>query len=277
MFIRAACVAVGAVVAVVACVSPAWADPDPVSAPPPLPNVNAYLPISPVGYSVMGGNWYAFAGPVGVTCVINKTSGGYGCSGALPGAPEGANLVSAGPVGPPSFASTGQPIFGAVGEVKALPPNTRLSFREISCGVDGAGVVERPFCDEMAGLLQHADLAISRAGAGSLSELAVCGTPAILVPFPQAADRHQDANAAAAAALGAAVIVWQHAPEEPALRQAIWRLLGARLAGAGGPDDGPAQAGEAGNDPLATLRAGMASLAVRDADRRLADLLVTLA
>jgi UDP-N-acetylglucosamine--N-acetylmuramyl-(pentapeptide) pyrophosphoryl-undecaprenol N-acetylglucosamine transferase len=143
--------------------------------------------------------------------------------------------------------------------------------------LDGAGVVERPFCDEMAGLLQHADLAISRAGAGSLSELAVCGTPAILVPFPQAADRHQDANAAAAAALGAAVIVWQHAPEEPALRQAIWRLLGARLAGAGGPDDGPAQAGEAGNDPLATLRAGMASLAVRDADRRLADLLVTLA
>jgi len=141
MFIRATCVAAGAAVAVVASVSPAWADPDPVPAPPPLPNVNAYLPISPVAYSVMGGNWYAFAGPVGVTCVINKTSGGYGCSGALPGTPEGTNLVSAGPVGAPSFGSTGQPIFGAVGEVKALPPNTRLSFREISCGVDGAGVV----------------------------------------------------------------------------------------------------------------------------------------
>ena len=51
--------------------------------------------------------------------------------------------------------------------------------------------VERAFSDEMPGLLQHADLAISRSGAGSLSELAVCATPALLVPFPQAADDHQ--------------------------------------------------------------------------------------
>jgi UDP-N-acetylglucosamine--N-acetylmuramyl-(pentapeptide) pyrophosphoryl-undecaprenol N-acetylglucosamine transferase len=127
-------------------------------------------------------------------------------------------------------------------------------------------VVERPFSDELPGLLQHCDLAISRAGAGSLSELAVCGTPTILVPYPQAADRHQDANAAAAAALGAAVIVWQHEPGEPALDQAVWRLLGPRLEGKGG--DG---------DPLLTLRQGMQQLAVRDADQRLAKLLVDLA
>jgi UDP-N-acetylglucosamine--N-acetylmuramyl-(pentapeptide) pyrophosphoryl-undecaprenol N-acetylglucosamine transferase len=127
-------------------------------------------------------------------------------------------------------------------------------------------VVERPFSDELPGLLQHVDLAISRAGAGSLSELAVSGTPTILVPFPQAADRHQDANAAAAAAVGAAVIVWQHEPGEPALEQAVWRLLGPRLRGS---------AGEA--DPLLTLRTGMETLAVRDADRQLAQLLVALA
>lgn len=120
------------------------------------------------------------------------------------------------------------------------------------------GVVERPFSDELPGLLQHADLAISRAGAGSLSELAVCGTPTILVPFPQAADRHQDANAAAAAELGAAVIVWQHGPEEEALERAVWRLLGPRLRGV-----------EAAVDPLQELRAGMARLAVRDAEQRL--------
>jgi UDP-N-acetylglucosamine--N-acetylmuramyl-(pentapeptide) pyrophosphoryl-undecaprenol N-acetylglucosamine transferase len=126
------------------------------------------------------------------------------------------------------------------------------------------GVVEREFSDELPGLLQHADLAISRAGAGSLSELAVCGTPTILVPFPAAADRHQDANAAAAADLGAAEIVAQHAPGEPALEQAVWRLLGPRLAGA------------AAADPLVALRAGMERLAVRDADRRLAELLVAL-
>ena len=125
--------------------------------------------------------------------------------------------------------------------------------------------VERPFSEEMAGLLQHADLVISRAGAGSLSELAVCGSPAILVPFPQAADRHQDANAGAAAAVGAAVIVWQHPPEHPALAQAIWRLLGPRLRGC-----------DPASDPLLRLRAGMARLAVRDADQLLAALLLEL-
>ncbi len=126
--------------------------------------------------------------------------------------------------------------------------------------------IERPFSDELPGLLQHAQLAISRAGAGSLSELAVCGTPTILVPFPQSADHHQDANAEAAAEAGAAVIVWQHAPEHWALEQAVWRLLGPRLRGA-----------SAGLDPLHTLSAGMERLAVRDADQRLAELLIELA
>jgi UDP-N-acetylglucosamine--N-acetylmuramyl-(pentapeptide) pyrophosphoryl-undecaprenol N-acetylglucosamine transferase len=125
--------------------------------------------------------------------------------------------------------------------------------------------VERPFSDEVPGLLQHADLVISRAGAGSLSELAVCGSPTILVPFPQAADRHQDANAGAAAALGAAVIVWQHPPGQPALEQAIWRLLGPRLRGC-----------DPTVDPLLRLRSGMERLAVRDADQLLAQLLVEL-
>jgi UDP-N-acetylglucosamine--N-acetylmuramyl-(pentapeptide) pyrophosphoryl-undecaprenol N-acetylglucosamine transferase len=127
------------------------------------------------------------------------------------------------------------------------------------------GVVERPFSEELPGLLQHADLAISRAGAGSLSELAVCGTPTILVPFPQAADRHQDANAAAAAELGAALIVWQHPPDDEALERAVWRLLGPRLRG-----------GEAVVDPLLELRAGMERLAVRDAEQRLVERLTAL-
>ena len=124
---------------------------------------------------------------------------------------------------------------------------------------------ERPFSDEVPGLLQHADLVISRAGAGSLSELAVCGSPTILVPFPQAADKHQDANAGAAAALGAAVIVWQHPAEHPALGQAIWRLLGPRLRGC-----------DPAVDPLLHLRAGMERLAVRDADHLLAGVLMEL-
>ena len=124
------------------------------------------------------------------------------------------------------------------------------------------GVVERPFSDDIPGLLQHADLAVSRSGAGALSELAVCRTPAVLVPYPAAADRHQDANAAAAAEVGAAVIVWQHVPGEAALEHALWRLLGPRLRGAA-----------ATRDPLVAMAAAMVQLAVRDADQRVAAML----
>ena len=52
-----------------------------------------------------------------------------------------------------------------------------------------------PFCDDVATLLSAADLVVSRAGAGTIAELMRCATPAILVPFPRAADNHQWANA----------------------------------------------------------------------------------
>ena len=126
-------------------------------------------------------------------------------------------------------------------------------------------LAERRFSDDIPGLLQHADLAISRAGAGSLSELAVCGTPSVLVPFPQAADRHQDANAACAASFGAAVIVHQHDPDQPVLATTVQRLLGARL---GQPDADP--------QLLPQMQQGMAELAERDADQQLANLIQQL-
>lgn len=119
----------------------AGADPSPAP-PPPIPDVNVYTPLNPADYTVAGTTWYGFAGPPGVICIINRQNGDYGCSGPLPGAPDGANLVSAGQFGPPAFSSTAQPLFAvATGRVNALPPGTRLSFRDISCGVDAAGAV----------------------------------------------------------------------------------------------------------------------------------------
>lgn len=53
-----------------------------------------------------------------------------------------------------------------------------------------------PFSDRVGVLMSAADLVLSRAGAGTLSELVRCETPAILVPYPFAADNHQRANAA---------------------------------------------------------------------------------
>lgn len=65
------------------------------------------------------------------------------------------------------------------------------------------------FCDRVAELLSAADLVVSRAGAGTLAELVRCEAPAILVPFPHAADDHQRANAAFFAQQGAGLVLEQ--------------------------------------------------------------------
>jgi UDP-N-acetylglucosamine--N-acetylmuramyl-(pentapeptide) pyrophosphoryl-undecaprenol N-acetylglucosamine transferase len=61
----------------------------------------------------------------------------------------------------------------------------------------------------MGELMSAADLVVSRAGAGTLAELIRCETPAILVPYPQAADNHQQANAAYFERQGGGVVVPQ--------------------------------------------------------------------
>jgi UDP-N-acetylglucosamine--N-acetylmuramyl-(pentapeptide) pyrophosphoryl-undecaprenol N-acetylglucosamine transferase len=61
--------------------------------------------------------------------------------------------------------------------------------------------------DEMASVMFASDLAISRAGGATRAELALAGVPALVVPFPQAADNHQTANAKAYVAAAACRMV----------------------------------------------------------------------
>jgi hypothetical protein len=114
----------------------AAAQPPAPAPPPPAPNVNAWPPVSPAEFSAMNGTWYAFGAPGGLTCVIQR-GGAYGCSGAIPAAPGGANLVSGGIGGVPTFANAAAPFSNAVEKVNPLPANTRLSFQTVSCGTDG--------------------------------------------------------------------------------------------------------------------------------------------
>jgi UDP-N-acetylglucosamine--N-acetylmuramyl-(pentapeptide) pyrophosphoryl-undecaprenol N-acetylglucosamine transferase len=66
-----------------------------------------------------------------------------------------------------------------------------------------------PFFSDMADRLAEAHLVICRSGASTVSEIAVIGRPAILVPYPYALDHDQAANAAALVAEGGAQVVQQ--------------------------------------------------------------------
>lgn len=64
-----------------------------------------------------------------------------------------------------------------------------------------------PFIQDMPGAFARADLLVCRAGAGAVAELGAAGKPAILVPFPFAADQHQLHNAQAMERAGAALLL----------------------------------------------------------------------
>jgi UDP-N-acetylglucosamine--N-acetylmuramyl-(pentapeptide) pyrophosphoryl-undecaprenol N-acetylglucosamine transferase len=106
-----------------------------------------------------------------------------------------------------------------------------------------------PYLADPGNAYAAADVAIARAGASTLAELAATGTPAVLVPYPFAAEDHQASNAAVFAAADAAVIV----PDREVDGDRLWWALDAILQ--------PAR--------LAQMRAAAMSLATPDANRRI--------
>jgi len=65
----------------------------------------------------------------------------------------------------------------------------------------------REYLEDMAAAYGAADVALCRSGASTLAELAAQAAPAVLVPYPHAAARHQDANARVFERAGAAVLL----------------------------------------------------------------------
>ncbi|UCI09872.1 undecaprenyldiphospho-muramoylpentapeptide beta-N-acetylglucosaminyltransferase [Mesorhizobium sp. B1-1-8] len=131
----------------------------------------------------------------------------------------------------------------------------RVKAAYASLGVD---VQVSPFFTDMAARMAAAHLVMSRSGASTVSEIAVIGRPALLVPYPHALDHDQAANAAALAAAGGAEV---H-PQSTLSAEHIAGLVGALM-----------------QDPgrLATMAAAARLAGKPDAARLLADLTEAIA
>jgi UDP-N-acetylglucosamine--N-acetylmuramyl-(pentapeptide) pyrophosphoryl-undecaprenol N-acetylglucosamine transferase len=117
----------------------------------------------------------------------------------------------------------------------------------------------RAFIDDMAEVYAWADLVICRSGALTVSELAAAGLPAVFVPFAAAVDDHQTHNARFPVAAGAGVLI----PEAELTPLRLANELSALL--------------EGGRSRLADMAVKARSIALMDADVRLADACVAAA
>ena len=82
------------------------------------------------------------------------------------------------------------------------------------------------FMDDMPGFFARADLILCRSGASTVAELTAAGKPAVLVPFPRAADDHQKRNAEALERAGAAVMLEESQLRREGLVETVSTLLG---------------------------------------------------
>ena len=117
----------------------------------------------------------------------------------------------------------------------------------------GVAAETAPFFTDMAVRLEAAHLVVGRAGASTVSELAVAGRPSILVPLGIALDDDQGQNARVLEGAGAAEIMPERSLTAEALAEALERLL-------------------ASPDRLDGMAAAAAGTARPDAAERLADL-----
>ena len=115
--------------------------------------------------------------------------------------------------------------------------------------------ISLPFYDRMAALFHRANLAISRAGAGTLTELAITHTPSILIPYPYAAEDHQTYNAAIFGSVGAALVFQQANLSIDLLRETVLKLI---------LNDHP-------SSPLQRMAQKSGELAVKDSAHRMAE------
>jgi UDP-N-acetylglucosamine--N-acetylmuramyl-(pentapeptide) pyrophosphoryl-undecaprenol N-acetylglucosamine transferase len=81
------------------------------------------------------------------------------------------------------------------------------------------------FLEDLSDWYSASDIAVARAGAQTLAELASFGVPAVFIPYPHAADDHQARNAGVAVEAGGALMVRQETLNPGSFWEAVTELL----------------------------------------------------
>jgi len=112
-------------------------------------------------------------------------------------------------------------------EIRVIHQTGPADVNKVRSGYKKMGVQAQvgAFFTNMAKAYTLADLVVSRAGATTLAELAVMGLPAVLIPYPHAADDHQTTNARYYERGGGAVVAQEAGLDGRKLAAMLGRLL----------------------------------------------------
>lgn len=109
-------------------------------------------------------------------------------------------------------------------DINVLWQTGKNDFKKIASQVRHEHVQILEFIDRMDAAYSFADLVLCRAGAMTLSEITMMGLPSVLVPYPYAADNHQEFNAASLVDQHAAVMI-RNSELKDKLKPVLFELL----------------------------------------------------
>jgi UDP-N-acetylglucosamine--N-acetylmuramyl-(pentapeptide) pyrophosphoryl-undecaprenol N-acetylglucosamine transferase len=111
-------------------------------------------------------------------------------------------------------------------DLQILLLSGRRDHEEVASRLPASGIARSvAFLDRIELAYAVADLAVARAGAMTIAELTACGIPSVLVPYPYATGRHQEANARAVARAGGATVLLDDQTDGPSMTRHIVGLL----------------------------------------------------
>jgi UDP-N-acetylglucosamine--N-acetylmuramyl-(pentapeptide) pyrophosphoryl-undecaprenol N-acetylglucosamine transferase len=127
---------------------------------------------------------------------------------------------------------------------------------EKTAALDAENLKVHEFIYNMDLAYSVADLVVSRAGAGTISELCIVGKPAILIPSPNVAEDHQTKNANALVGKGAAILVTDQDAEQVLIRKSLDLVVNKNL--------------------LADLGRNIGNMAIKNSAEKIAGEIITL-